>query len=145
MIFRMAIWDFFKEYQKKKLHKRLAFALWAEVKKNLESYYVMYQIERLRSFQLQSWEEAHKHLDLTQVSAFAEYIRAIQYYQAALTEFKEYETWYSADIAHKSQETGRLLHDKKEEAEKRFQGLEGIIKDAQKGLEEEFRRRRLIR
>jgi hypothetical protein len=141
----MPLWDFFKESHKNKLRKRIALALWAEVKKNLESYYVMCQLERLRFFQLEAWEESQDHLDLRQVSSFFGYIHAVTYYHAALREFKEYETWYSSDIEHKSQETGRLLHDKREEAKNRFQGLEGIIKAAQLGLEEELRRRRLLR
>lgn len=108
----------------------------AEAEKNLESYYVMDQIGRLRFFTLESWEKIKASGESfgPQVQA---YVEAVGEYNRLLKDFKDFEEWYAADVEHKTQDNGRTLHAKKEAAGQKFKGLDRMIKPAVENLKKQ--------
>lgn len=126
---------FLQGWQRKTREKRLLLQLCREVDKNLEHYYVLFQINRLRFFSMESWEQVRQ-LGLVFDDSIQEYARRLTDYNAALREFKDFESWYTADSSRKTRENGIKLHDKKKNAQQKFSGLEAVIKAARSGLQE---------
>ncbi len=136
---------FFKEYREKQEFRRDFLFLFTEGKSNLEQYYVMFQLGRLRFFSLDAWEKIGSRLDIAWDKAVQEYIRRLAQYNRVLKEYKDFQFWYNDDLERKNQENGRLLHKKKELAQEQFAGLEEIIKAAVASLQEESVRRKFIK
>ncbi len=120
-----------KNYFRQKEQKKLCVAFLDEAKANLEAYYVMFQINRLRFFTLTAWDKVK---DVAWKDPVLNYVRRLTEYNQLLQDYKEYEQWYNQDD-HKNQENGRVLHQKKELAQDRFQGLEEVIKAAVSAIE----------
>ncbi len=129
---------FLQDLKKKREQKRLLLDFLAEIEKNLESYYVMDQIGRLRFFSLESWEKVKGYEDLTFGQEIRNYVQALSEYNRLLKDFKDYEQWYAADIERKNQENGKLLHAKKEASGQKFKGLDQVIKPALISLREKL-------
>ncbi len=134
---------FFREYRQKKEFAREFLSFLSEAKANLEHYYVMFQLGRLRFFTLSAWEKFGCRSDISWDSVVQEYIRRLAQYNSVLKEYKDFESWYNEDLDHKNQENGRLLHKKKELAQEEFAGLEAVIKAAIASIQEEAIRRRI--
>ncbi len=134
---------FLREYRQKKEFAREFSALLAEAKGNLEQYYVMFQLGRLRFFLLGVLENSGGGLESVRDSAVEEYVRRLKAYNQVLKEYKDFEAWYNADLERKNQDNGRILHKKKELAQEQFAGLEQIIKAAVSSLQNEKLRRRI--
>lgn len=121
-----------KDYIRKQEEKKSYRAFLEEAKANLEAYYVMFQINKLRFFTLTARETVK---DLCWPADISEYIRRLEIYNQALKEFKDFEIWYNEDLDRKNQENGRVLHAKKEAAQEQFNGLEPVIKKAVEALD----------
>jgi len=127
----MGLLDFWHRFQRTSQAGRALKALCAEVDANLEACYVMFQINRRRSFQTAGLQAMAGFADIKFDDAMERYVRAIDRYQTALHEFQEYERWYTADPERKTKENAQLLHEKKATVETCFDGLEPVIKAAQ--------------
>ncbi len=136
---------FFKEYRQKKEFRRDFLSFFFEAQSNLEQYYVMFQLGRLRFFSLDAWQKIGGRLDIAWDHAVKEYIHRIAEYNRVLKEYKDFELWYNEDLDHKNQENGRLLHKKKELAQEQFAGLEEIIKPAVSALYDQSLRQKFIK
>lgn len=119
-----------KDYFKAREQRRVSRAFVEEVKHNLEQYYVMFQINRLRFFALDEWQRFSALTSNVPGPAVAEYARRLTVYNQTLKEYKEFEQWYNEDLDRKNQDNGRVLHQKKEMAQAQFKGLESVIKAA---------------
>jgi len=135
-----AMLKFLQDWQKKNQEKRLLLQFRAEIDKNLEQYYVMFQINRLRFFKMDCWEQVRRQTGLFLDGKIGEYTESLSAYNAALREFKEFESWYTGDSSRKTRDNGIKLHDKKKNAQQRFSGLETAIKGAQSALKEYLRK-----
>ncbi len=122
----LAMIELIKNYFYRKEQKKALTAFSEEAKANLEAYYVMFQINRLRFFSLTAWDKVK---DRDWHESVQEYIRRLTSYNKILQDYKDYEQWYNEDN-NKNQENGRVLHAKKELAQEQFRGLEGVIKSA---------------
>ena len=132
------IMKFFQGLRKRQEFKKHWLEFYAEVEKNLESYYVMFQLDRLRFFNLEAWERIKNNADIRLTSDVLRYIEVINDYNQTLKIFKDYEEWYSSDLKNKIPENGRILHAKKDAAQEKFQGLENIIKRAQQNVRQQL-------
>ena len=137
--------DFLREWKKQKGTKKLAMELLQEMKDNLEAYYVMSQLSRLRFFNLQQWKifENSPLLPLSEKILF--YAKILADYNASLEQFKKYEEWYTSDINHKTPENARTLHVKREEASQRCKGLDQVIKPAIVDFEQKLYEMKILR
>ncbi len=134
-----------RRLQRQQELKKNWLAFYAEVNKNLEAYYVMFQLDKLRSFHLDVWKKIKGDTEISFASDVRRYIEILSDYNQTLKSFKDYEQWYVADLGNKIPENGRILHAKKEEAAKKFQGLEEIIKRAQKSVQEQMASLRILK
>ncbi len=111
---------------------------YAEVAKNLESYYVMDQREYFRPFRMEAWRTAGTIPALERSDAVREYVESLKAYNEDLAGMEEFERWYSSDVNNRTRENARILHDKKTAIAQRFPSFEGIIKKAKKAVEDIF-------
>ena len=125
---------FFQEWKNKKTQRKILVEFYQELKKNLESYYVMDQLGRFRFFRLDSWPQAKDYPGIGKDPLILAYSQRLCEYNAVLDDFTKYEQWYS-DLNNKTPANGRILHDKKEEVRNKFQGLEAVIKSALQNFE----------
>lgn len=125
----------FKDLKKKKEQKKLLLDFYQELKKNLESYYVMDQLARFRFYRMDAWLKLKNSVPGAGGEAVLIYARRLEEYNALLDDFTRYEQWYAADINNKTPASARILHDKREEPRQKFEGLESVIKSAIQSLE----------
>jgi hypothetical protein len=122
----------FQQWKEKKAQQKLWLEFHEELAKNLESYYVMDQIGRFRFFRMESWQKLKNSNPppVCQNTAITTYISRLEEYNSLLDDFTKYEQWYASDLNNKTPANGRILHEKREKAREKFQGLEPIIKSA---------------
>ena len=132
------IMKFFQGLRKQQELKKHWLEFYVEVDKNLESYYVMFQLDRLRFFNLEVWERIKNNADVRMTSDVLRYTEILNEYNKTLKSFKDYEEWYSSDLKNKIPENGRILYAKKDEAQEKFQRLENIIKRAQQNVRQQL-------
>ncbi len=130
-----------RQFQKERQLRKELLALDQEAAKNLESYYVMFQINRLRDFKLDAWQRIKASKEVNFEEPVLKYAAAIESYQQALKGFHDFENWYTSDEKNKTRENGLVLHQKQEEAKARFKPLEGILKSAVQGIAKELKMR----
>lgn len=121
---------FLRTLQVRRKERRLWQALEAELEHNLETYYVMSQLKRLKVFVLEAWVEAEPLFDFPTESPVRRYAAALGQYNRLLSEAQEFETWYGADVERQTRDHARFLHDKKEAAWSGLTGLEPVIQAA---------------
>lgn len=136
---------FFSQYRADQKYRRDFLGFLAEVKSNLELYYVMFQLGKLRFFVLDCYETTKNNPGALRDQVVLEYIRRLTEYNRLLKEYKDFEVWYNEDLDRKNKDNGRVLHQKKELAQEQFQGLEPVIKDAIRVIEQEGIRRKIIK
>ncbi len=129
------IMNLIQRFQSQRQLKKNWLEFYAEVNKNLEAYYVMFQLDRLRFFNLDVWQRVKSDLDISMTTDVLRYAEILEDYNQTLKIFKDYESWYSSDIKNKIPDNGRILHAKKNAAQEKFQGLENVIKSAQQSLQ----------
>ena len=137
----MMFQEFFK---KRKTNKDLA-VFYAEVKKNLESFYVMDQREYFKLFMMEGWGAVKENAGLKFPSAVTDYVKALEAFNSAKDEHDRFEEFYTATMDNRTKANATVLHDKKEILKQKFQGLESVIKAAIKPLENELRLRGIIK
>jgi len=131
---------------KRKEQKKALMAFYEEVDRNLESYYVMFQLNRLRFFSLEQWDQVRNRPDVDWPPDVGRYAQVLADYNTTLKDFKDYEQWYSADVENKTRENGQVLHTKREAAEEKFrQGLEDLIKNAKGQVERQLMDKGIIK
>ena len=135
---------FFQEWKEKKALGSQRKEFYAEMKKNLESFYVMDQLGKLRFFKLEICEKLKK-VDLHFPESVLTYFQSLQNYNDSLQDFKDYEQWYTTDINQKTPDNAKALHEKKEQAQNQFSGLEKIIKSAIKDWEARLKEMGLLK
>ena len=111
--------------------KRVLKDFTSEITKNLETCYVVQQLDQPRLFSLASWEKAHSLAAGDWSAEILQYVERLKQFNAVLKQTQEYERWYADDVARQNQETAKLLHDRKEFVQEKFAGLEAVIKLAQ--------------
>ncbi len=136
---------FLSEYRVHQERRREFLGLLAEVKTNLELYYVMFQLGKLRFFVLDFWETIKTNSKSSWNQMIPEYILHLTEYNRILKEYKDFEFWYNQDLDRKNKDNGRVLHQKKELAQAQFQGLEPVIKDAVSVIEQQAILRKIIK
>lgn len=139
------MFKFFNEYQAHREQRRELLGLLAEAKSNLELYYVMFQLGKLRFFVLDFCGTIKNNSEGSWDQIFLEYISRLTKYNQVLKEYKDFELWYNEDLDRKNKDNGRILHQKKELAQAQFQGLEKIIKDAIVAIEQQGMRQKIIK
>lgn len=139
------MFKFLHEYRARQEQRRELLGLLAEVKSNLELYYVMFQLGRLRFFVLDFWATLKENSEASWSQMIPEYIQRLTEYNRILKEYKDFEFWYNEDLNRKNKDNGRVLHQKKELAQAQFQGLEPVIKDAVSVIEQQAILRKIIK
>ena len=130
---------------KKHQAQRLLSEFYDEVCRNWEAYYVMFQLGKLRAFELDVWKkiksDSHQPID----GKVRRSLEILEDYNAAFDDFKKFEQWYSADIERKTRDNSLILHDKREAANNKFQPLEAVVKTAREVLEEQLRAQKILK
>ena len=138
------MWALFDKFQKKRKLKRLLLEFKEEIKKNLESYYVMFQLGKLKFFQLEVWQKLKNESEAEMSSSILRYAQILGDYNKVLADFKNYEQWFASDINNKTASNAEVLHEKNSKAKEKFQGLEQIIKSALHDFEIQLLRRKIL-
>ncbi len=129
---------------KNKIQRRLL-ALYVEVDKNLESCYVMQQRGVLEKFCLDRWQDMKGDGDVRLDEKILLCHRMLEEYNQDMSDFKEFEQWYAADLSNKTPENARALHAKKELISQKFKGLLAVVKPAQEVLKAELIAQRIYK
>ena len=129
---------FFEEFKKNKKRREALVNLYQETEKNLESCYVMQQRGVLEKFRLEAWRGLTPDCDIHFSVSVMDCVRAVEDYNAAMDDFKNYERWYAASLDNKTQENARILHGKKEAVEIKFKGMLGVVKPAVDALAQQL-------
>jgi len=127
---------FLEQWQARKARRKLLLEFYEELRKNLESYYVMDQLARFRFFRMETWAKLKSLGDrgILEDAMIVAYVRRLEEYNSLLGDFTKFEQWYS-DLNNKTPANARILHDKREEPRMKFEGLEGVIKSAVQSFE----------
>ena len=129
---------FKKEPANEQLRKDL-FDFLAEMEKNLEFYYVMDQRQFItHGFLIDVWPRVQGMDIIKRHEGIAKYAWAIEEFNQALKDHKDYENWYVADLQHKSPENARKLHALKHGLDLKLKGMEAVIILAGQDLEREM-------
>ena len=137
--------SFIKGFRKVREERRAWLDFYEEIEKNLESYYVMFQLGRLRFFQLEHWLKQGANPAVVSDRNVQHYGQRLQEYNQILEGFKKFEQWYASDINNKTKENGVLLHQKREEAETKFNGLESVILEAKKAFALQLQEKKILK
>ena len=138
---------FFQQWKDKKARQNLFLDFYEELKKNLESYYVMDQLGRFRFFRMETWLRIKNSGNpaILGDKMINDYAQRLQEYNAVTDDFTKYEQWYGSDIENKTPANARILHDKREEPRIKFQGLEGVIKSAIQSFEKKLLEEKILK
>jgi hypothetical protein len=117
----------FQEWRKTGREKKIWQAFEREVQKNLELCYVMSQLGQKKFFLLESWQAIKDSASLPHNEPFLDYAGFLAEYNHLFQQAKDYEAWYSSDLERMSQENAKILHDKVEAVEEKFQEAQGAI------------------
>ena len=118
-------------WSQQKAIDKLLLSFWQEVEMNLESYYVMFQLGKLRFFAMQVWPLIQSCAEFLLDEQLSRYGERLADYNNVLDDFRKYEQWYAADIKNKTKENGLVLTAKRDAAQAKFDaGLEEVIKTA---------------
>ena len=127
---------FLRQWKDRKARQRLLLEFHGELKKNLESYYVMDQLGRFRFFRMEGWQNLKNANDpAVSQGNIVNYACRLEEYNLLLADFTKYEQWYASDLNNKVPANARILHDKREEPRQKFQGLEPVIQSAIQSFE----------
>lgn len=121
----------FRRWRARREESRQLSALTSEVEQNLETFYVIRQLNRLRPFAMAAWSGLpENHPCRSGDSPLRHYAQALDAYHEALRDAQDFEAWYSADIERQTRDQACILHDKKETAWARFNGLNAVMQSA---------------
>ena len=134
---------FLSKLRSKRKRRRVLFNFYQEVAKNWESWHVMYQRNVLDKFSLISWQTIQEDKALNTDQKILDYVNALTDYNQSMGDFKKFEQWYSADIENKTTENARLLHDKKEIAATKFNGLLAVVESVKTELERQLQEQKI--
>lgn len=133
-----------QEYRQRKTIHRTLISLHGEIDKNLENFFVMEQLGRLRFFTLEVVGRVLENTRFALDESVKIYARTVEDYNRTLKEFQDYEQWYNTeDLSRKTKENGLALHAQKDAAQAKFKNLEKVILAAKKNTEEELSRRNI--
>lgn len=133
-----------QEYRQRKTIQAALMSLHGEIDKNLESFFVMEQLGRLRFFALNAVRRVLENNRFPLDESVKAYARTVEDYNRTLKEFQDYEQWYNTeDLSRKTKENGLALHAKKDAAQVKFKELEKFILAAKKNIEEDLSRRNI--
>jgi hypothetical protein len=115
--------------------KNFLMNLWGEVNRNFERYYVIEQRQFITEpFDVEAWEDAAIFSDCHFPRELKDYAAAIQGFNRALKEVKDFEDVYSSSIEHKTRANAEILHAKKEFLQDQFNDIRQKITAAQASL-----------
>ena len=134
-----------KEAMRKREGQRLLLEFHDEVCRNWEAYYVMFQLGKLRAFELAVWKKIKSDAHLPIDGRIRTSLEILEDYNIAFDDFKKYEQWYSADIDRKTRENSLVLHEKREAANAKFQPLEAVVKTAREVLEQQLHAQKILK
>ncbi len=129
----------FKKFRQEWQLRRNLRAYWLEMEKNLELFYVMEQRQFItETFKLDAWALV-KDVDLVKRhESIVICAKSIEDFNKANKDYKDFETWYTSDIVHKTPDNARKLHHLKHELDMKLKGMEAIIIPAGQALEKEM-------
>jgi len=129
----------FKKNSKEGQLKKDLFDFLAEMERNMELFYVMDQRQFITcGFLTDVWPRV-KDMDIIKShGTIAVYATAMEGFNQSFKAYKDYETWYTADINRKTPENARKLHALKNELDQNLKSLEAVIILAGQDLEREM-------
>jgi len=135
----MTMFSIFKHNSEEEQLKKKLFDFLSELEKNLEIFYVMDQRQFItHGFLMDKWPLV-KDLDIIKKhETITRYVKAIEMFNGSLKAFKDFESWYTADINNKTPEGGRKLHAMKHELDEKLKTMEALIIPAGQDLEREM-------
>ncbi len=139
------MFESWQDIQKKKRNRKLLLDFYFEVAKNWESWHVMHQRNVLDKFRVQKWQEVRGPLNFLSDDIYAKYIQSLEAYNQTMDDYKNYETWYASDVNHKTTESAKVLHGKRELAGEKFTPLLALIEPVKKNLEEQLIQQKIVK
>lgn len=124
-------------FRQKSLRKNFLFLLWQEISRNVERYYIVDQRQFISEpFEMDAWKEARDFTSVRFPAAVVEYVAAVESFNKAFLEMKEFEETYLSSVEYKTRANAEILHARKEELQKKFDFLRPLIFTAQKAMRE---------
>lgn len=110
-----------------------------EMEKNLETYYVMDQRQFIvHGFVMDRWQLIKDVDFIKNNKEILLYCDALNEFNKAYEEYKNFEKWYVSDLNNKSNDNARKLHGLKDGLQIRIKNFESIIIYAGQALEKEL-------
>ncbi len=107
-----------------------------ELKKNLELYHVHDQRQFIdKEFKTDEWAKAKSLETLQGADKIQLYGNVIEDFNRFFRTFRDFEKWYAADMANKTQENAQKLHTQRAELDEKLKGLYPVICQAGEQLE----------
>ncbi|MDP2654044.1 MAG: hypothetical protein Q8Q08_08440 [Candidatus Omnitrophota bacterium] len=135
----------FQKWREARELRRTLLEFHSELRKNLESFYVMDQLGRLRPFRLEAWSRVSPLGFIGSDENILRCFRAMEEHNRLLEDFSNFEAWYSSDLDNKTQANARILHEKRDAPQKNFPAFEGLIKAALSALEAQLQSRKVLK
>ena len=127
---------FLIQLKNKRRIQTLLLPFYDEVKKNLERFYVMDQRQFIDGgFQTRCWDGLKREQGFNFSAKIVQYASAMENFNKAYADYKEYERWYSSDLKNKTPENAKTLHTQKHELDLKLKKLDDIIIPAGEELE----------
>jgi hypothetical protein len=132
---RLKIFSRVQQYRDRKKRLRGIRRLINEINGNLESYYVMSQRDVRKPLLAPVWSGAGM-AGAALPAPFLEYRVRVEQYNTLLTEFLEYQRWYSGDIGRQTRDHALVLEEKRDRVDQASRGLKPVMDAARDALEE---------
>lgn len=126
--------DWISRWKRRKMIQQIL----REVDGNLQTYYVMRQLDQCRKFKLSVSEQKVPRENPPWPAEVQSYIERLGEYNQAIEEAQAYEGWYQQEIENQNQETARRLHALQERVEEKLSGLEGVMLTARQVFRKEL-------
>ena len=135
-----------KKYFERNRIKKLLLPFYAEIKANLERFHVMDQRQFIDGgFKTECFEIARRQNGVPFGEPITRYTNALEEFNRLLVEFKEFESWYAADLKNKTPENAKKLHSQKAELDQRLKKMEELIIPAGEELERLLIEKKIIK
>lgn len=125
--------------------KRTLLNFYHEMEQNLESVYVMQQRGVLEKFRLESWQQLQDRQDIPLPAETIDCVKELEVYNRLMTDYKNFEQWYAAELERKTPDNARTLHHKREAVAQKFQGMLAVVKPAKEILEAHLAARKILK
>ena len=130
------MFDLLKRFTPQGRSNKALLKFYEELKKNLEIFHVMDQRQFIdMEFRFAEWDQI-KGLDVTKsFPKVRAYGACVEDFNAFYRQFKEFEKWYAADMANKTQDNAQKLHTQRSELDGKLKAMCQVIVAAGAELE----------